>query len=190
MSELRFYRRKKVINTALLKQITNWIFDIVVVITIAFVLVTFFGVRTSVIGVSMEPVLKDGDQVLVNKFVYYIKKPSRGDVVVFKPNGNENSHYYVKRIVGLPGETIQIKEGSVYIDGEIYEDNHFYDTIMDSGIAEEEVVLGDDEYFVLGDNPSNSEDSRQADIGNVKRSTIDGIVWFRYKSLSDMDFVK
>ena len=190
MGELHFYKRRRVINTAIIKKISSWILDIAVAITMAFVLVTFFGVQVSVIGISMKPTLRDGDEVLVNKFIYYIKKPTRGDVVIFKPNGNENSHYYVKRIIGLPGETVQIIEGSVYINGKLLEENRFYDTIMDAGVADEQIKLADDEFFVIGDNPSNSEDSRQADIGNVKRSTIAGKVWFRYCSFSDIGFVK
>ena len=190
MSELRFYKRKKKINLGILKHVIGWLFDIAVVISIAFILVTFFGVRVSVIGVSMEPALKNGEQLLINKFIYNIKRPQRGDIVVFKPNGNENSHYYVKRIVGLPGETIQIIEGSVYIDGVVYEESNFFDSIMDPGIAEEEITLGEDEYFVLGDNPGSSEDSRQADIGNVRKDNITGKAWFRYQSISDMGFIK
>ena len=98
--------------------------------------------------------------------------------MAFLPNGNKNSHYYLKRVVGLPGETIQIIGGYVYIGGELLEEDESFDKIADPGMAENEVVLGSDEYFVLGDNRNNSEDSRSGNIGAVKKETIAGKVWF------------
>ena len=113
--------------------------------------------------------------------IYQFATPERNDVIVFRPNGNENSHYYVKRVIGLPGETIQIKQGKVYIDGSPYTEDVVDDTLT-AGIAEEEIVLGVDEYFVLGDNRENSEDSRSANIGNVSGEMIDGKAWYHMES--------
>ena len=145
---------------------------------LAFVSVWYFGQRVSVVGDSMNPVLKNGDVVLVNRIVYNATKPKRGDIIVFKPKGNENDHYYTKRIVGLPGETIQIIENNVYIDGKKLEEDYKTSKISDVGIVGEQMKLASDEYFVLGDDRENSDDSRDADIGNVKRSYIYGKAWF------------
>ena len=145
---------------------------------LAFVLVSSVGMKVSMIGVSMEPALYNSQGVLINRFIYSITSPKRGDIVAFLPNGNKNSHYYLKRVVGLPGETVQIIGGYVYIGGELLEEDESFDKIADPGMAENEVVLGSDEYFVLGDNRNNSEDSRSGNIGAVKKETIAGKVWF------------
>ena len=137
-----------------------------------------FGQRVATVGDSMKPVLENGDVTLVNRIVYDATAPKRGDIIVFKPKGNENSHYYIKRIVGLPGETVEIIEGKVYIDGERLEEDYETTEITDVGIVDKEIELAGDEFFVLGDDRQNSEDSRMADIGNVKRSYIYGKVWF------------
>ena len=99
-------------------------------------------------------------------------------MIVFKPKGNENDHYYIKRIVGLPGETIEIIENRVYIDGERLEEDYETTNIDDVGVVDEKLKLAGDEYFVLGDNREQSEDSRDADVGNVKREYIYGKAWF------------
>jgi signal peptidase I len=109
--------------------------------------------------------------------------------VVFLPNGNEKSHYYVKRVIGVPGDTVLILDGVVYVNGELYEEEGEVDAILDAGIAAEEIVLGDDEYFVLGDNRNNSEDSRYANIGNIKKEYIIGKVWFRVSPWSGFGFL-
>jgi signal peptidase I len=137
----------------------------------------------------MQPALKNGDVVLVNRVIYNAVKPDRGEVIVFKPQGNENVHYYVKRVVGLPGETVEIKENSIYIDGKKLEEDYVTTEITDAGLAAQAVTLADDEYFVLGDDRKNSEDSRHADIGIVKRRYIYGKAWF-IKAGDNIGFVK
>ena len=112
-------------------------------------------------------------------------------MIAFLPNGNQNSHYYLKRVIGLPGEKIQIKSGYVYINDVLLEEDEHYDKIADPGIAEMEIKLGNDEFFVLGDNRNNSEDSRSGNIGPVKRDTITGKAWFHLKcDESQIGFVK
>lgn len=179
---LTFYKKEKKINRKLLKEISQWIFWGLAMILIAFVTVFCFGIRTSVIGGSMEPTLSNGQEILIDRFSYFFVSPGRGDVVVFLPNGNENSHYYVKRVIGLPGDTISIQDGSVMINGSLYEEDGMYDKMEDGGIAETEIVLGEDEYFVLGDNRNNSEDSRSSNIGIVMRSYMIGKAWFHMSS--------
>ncbi len=153
------------------------VFGTFAAVLLAAVFVFSVGMRTNVIGVSMEPTLYNGQQILVNRFGYKLTSPKKGDVIVFLPNGNQNAHYYIKRVVALPGETVQIIEGQLYVDG-VPEDNETYDKMEDAGIAENEIVLKNDEYFVLGDNRNISEDSRSGNIGPVNRDTIYGKAWF------------
>ena len=174
---LSFYREKKKINIGLLKEIAVWIVEILLTIAAAIIMVSFFGFRVSVIGPSMSPTLENGEKVLVNRFVYKLFDPKQNDLIVFQPNGNEKSHYYVKRVIALPGDTVQIKDGKVYVNGELVAESVETEKIENAMMAENEIVVGEDEYFVLGDNRNNSEDSRFASIGNVKKDHITGEAW-------------
>ena len=178
MAGLTFRQRKKRINVAILREAIIWIGEAVLAFGFACVLVYFFGASLSNVGQSMEPAIYSGDQVLVNRMIYRIKAPDYGDLVVFKPNGNENAHYHIKRVVGLRGDTVTIESGRVFIDGELLNEEFLTESMQDAGVAESPVKLGEDEYFVLGDNRNNSEDSRSADIGNVRREDIMGMAWF------------
>jgi len=148
---------------------------------LAFAFVYCFGIRTSVVGVSMQPTLYNGEEILIDRFTYFLSSPEREDVIVFLPNGNSNSHYYVKRVIGVPGDTVVIENGIIYVNGEFYEDSKVYDKIEDGGIAESGVTLGEDEFFVLGDNRNNSEDSRSSNVGVVRREYIIGKAWLHLK---------
>lgn len=171
-------KRRKRFRIEMLKPVAVWTGKIAVVCLFAFVFVWYFGQKVATVGDSMAPVLKNGDVTLVNRIVYNASAPKRGDIIVFKPKGNENSHYYIKRIIGLPGEKVEIIEGKVYINGEKLEEEYTTTKINDVGVVDKEIELAGDEYFVLGDDRENSEDSRMADVGNVKRSYIYGKVWF------------
>ena len=115
---LSFYKRKKKINKTHVREAFSWIFGILAAVFIAIVLNVFMGMTTSVVGVSMEPVLYNGQQIFINSFIYLISSPRRGDVVVFLPNGNENAHYYVKRVVATPGDQVEVREGIFYVNGQ------------------------------------------------------------------------
>lgn len=167
-----------------------WGLEIALVCALAAMLVWFFGQRVSNAGDSMKPVLNNGDVVLVNRMVYNAVKPGRGDIIAFRPGGNENVHYSIKRIVGLPGETVQIQDGKVYIDGEELTKDIYVSDVEYEGIAEQPVELGEGEYFVMGDNQAGSDDSRMPDIGNVSREDIYGKVWFVANFGSNFGFVK
>lgn len=158
-SGLSFYNRKKKINTGLLKEIAVWTSEIILTIAAVIILVSFFGFRVSVVGPSMAPTLENGEKILVNRFIYKLFDPKQNDLVVFLPNGNEKSHYYIKRVIGVPGDTVQIKDGAVYVNGEAFVEEVNVSAIENALLAEEEITVGEDEYFLLGDNRNNSEDS-------------------------------
>ncbi|MCR4787839.1 MAG: signal peptidase I [Lachnospiraceae bacterium] len=178
--ELTFAENKKIVSADMIREILITVFYCFVAVLIAVVLVTAYGMRTSIIGSSMSPGLVNNQTVLINRFAYRLLPPKRGDVVCFYPKGNESSHIYVKRVVGLPGESIQIIDGYIYIDGVRYNEDDSFDIIEDPGDAGSLFVLGNDEYFVLGDNRNNSEDSRNGNIGAVKRDTLLGKAWFKF----------
>ncbi len=177
---LSFYSKERKVNKGLIAEIFSWIFWGLAMVLAAFVFMYCFGIRTDMSGASMKPTLTNGQKVLMNRFVYYVSEPKSGDVIVFLPNGNTGSHYYIRRVIAGPGETIRIEDGVIYVDGFFYEDGFFYDKIADAGIAENDIVLGEDEYFVLGDNRNDSEDSRSSNIGIVRREYIEGRVWFKF----------
>lgn len=188
---LHFGRRKeRKINLSLFQEIIIWVLEIAITIAIAVVFSYFFGVRSSVIGPSMSPQLDDGDEVLIDRFSYKFISPKPGDMIAFLPNGNTNTHYYIKRVIGVPGDTVQIIDGTVYVNEEEYAEKTEVSRMEDAGIAAEPVMLGEDEYFVLGDNRNNSEDSRFANIGCVKEEYMIGKAWFVISPRDKFGFIK
>ena len=179
MSGKTYFHKKARIETTpsakkIIKEIIIWILLIVITISASYFITTNVFVKTSVSGTSMEPTLKEGQIVIVNKLEYYIKSPKRNDVIVYKQSNKEHSYFEIKRVIGLPGETVKIKNGIVYINDEAMKEKVKTETISNSGLAEEGVKLDDNEYFVLGDNRNDSEDSRFAGIGNVLKNEILG----------------
>ncbi len=186
---LSFYKRKKKISSGLVREVFGWIFGILLSVFLAAVLVYFFGMSTYVVGVSMEPTLYNEQQILINRFAYLLSTPKQGDVVVFLPNGNENAHYYVKRVVAIPGDRLRIEDGVLYVNG--LETEWPTDKILDSGIVESELKMENGEYFCIGDSPNNSEDSRSANIGPISVDDIIGKAWFHFGTEEDgVGFVK
>ena len=188
---LEFGRKKeRKINLSLFQEIMIWIVEIVITVVIAVVFTYFFGVRSTVVGPSMSPQLEDGNEVLSDRFFYKFISPKSGDIIAFLPNGNTNTHYYLKRVVAVPGDTVQIKDGQVYVNGEELEEEIEAARMEDAGLAENEITLAEDEYFVLGDNRNNSEDSRYANIGNIKESYIIGKAWFVIAPREKLGFIQ
>ena len=155
---------------------------------ITFLIIHFVGQRTVVNGVSMQPTLSDGDNLIVDKLSYRFHDPDRFDIIVFP---QEDGRYFIKRIIGLPGESVRIDEdGFIYINGEKLQESYGKEVMRDPGLAKDGIQLGADEYFVLGDNRNNSEDSRYADIGMVKKRYIAGKIWFTCAPFEKLGFTK
>lgn len=171
------------------KEILSWVFYLGFVMIVTYLIIHFVGQRTMVEGRSMENTLQNGDNLIVEKLSYRFGDPERFDIVVFPPY--DTKEYYIKRIIGLPGETVQIdKAGSIYINGEILEENYGKEIIQNPGRAIEPITLGEDEYFVLGDNRNNSTDSRSSNVGNVNRKQLIGRAWVRIWPLNEIGFLK
>lgn len=166
-------------NTSVVKFIIEAVIYVALLIMCVSVVPRYVLQRTKVSGTSMESTLHNKDNLLVEKVSYHFTDPDRFDIIVFYPFGKEEDpdDYYVKRVIGLPGETIQIKGADIYINGEILKENYGKDPISDSGIAKQPIKLADDEFFVLGDNREVSSDSRE--FGPVKRKNISGHVIMR-----------
>ena len=159
--------------------ILGYIAYFAMIFIIALLLVKFVGQRTVVHGTSMVPTLENGDNLIADKVTYRFREPERFEIIVF-PYEHRANTYYIKRIIGLPGETVRIDEsGTIYINGKALTENYGSEPISYAGLAGQEVRLGADEYFVLGDNRSNSEDSRFGDVGNIQRQDIIGRAWLR-----------
>ena len=183
----RYEKRKR---RRMARSVFSWTFQILLVIMFAYMVVYFFGQARTNIGQSMDSTLTGGDVVLINIAAYQLSGPKRGDLISFKPNGNESSRSSIKRVIGLPGETIQIVEGMIQINGKTYLEQRSFPVMNNPGIAAEPVKLSGTEYFVLGDNRNNSEDSRFADVGLVDSSMIEGKVWFVLSPAEHRGFLK
>ncbi len=184
---LGFYQQEDD-SEATVRFVTRWIVDAIVVVVLAMFLVQYMGMNYEVIGHSMEPSFEVGDTVLVDQIAYKIGKPHRFDVVLFQNRSNEDQ-VYMKRVIGLPGEKIQIQNGNVYIDDQLLDMGEDAEKINLPGIADNPVLLGEDEYFVIGDNYDSSEDSRFSNIGNVSRTEMIGRVWFRFYPFDRLGFI-
>lgn len=162
----------------ILRELAGWIAYLLLIIGITYLVITYVGQRTKVSGQSMETTLYDGDNLIVDKISYRFREPKRFEIIVFPYQHKENI-YYIKRIIGLPGETVQVKDGYVYIDGELLEEDYGNELMEVPGIAEEPITLGEDEYFVLGDNRNHSSDSRDPSVGVLHREDLLGRAWIR-----------
>ena len=171
----------------IMRELLNTAIYLLCVLGAVWLVITFVGQRTEVEGASMENTLHNGDNLIVDKLSYRFHDPERFDIIVFPFQFQDNT-YYIKRIIGLPGETVQIMyDGSIYINGEKLEENYGMEVIKPEtiGRAAEPIELGDDEYFVMGDNRNNSSDSRTDMVGNIKRENIIGKAWLRIWPVSD-----
>jgi len=174
---------KKTSKNKVLKELFMDAIYLLAIFLVSFLLVKYVGQRTIVDGSSMNPTLENGDNLWVNKIGYAFSDPQRFDIVVFPPDEKDGNTYYIKRVIGLPGETVQIGlDGTIYINGEALEESYGKEIIDPDHIyrAIDPITLGDDEYFVMGDNRNNSIDSRFLSVGNVKKDAIIGKAVFRF----------
>lgn len=172
-----------------LRELLGMLLYIGVVLVITFLIITFVGQRTHVSGDSMKNTLYHGDQLIVDKITYRFKDPVRYDIIVFPYQYEENT-FYIKRIIGLPGETVQIADGEIYINGEVLRETYGREVIQDPGMAAEPIKLGEDEYFVLGDNRNASSDSREPSVGVIHKNDIVGRAWIRIWPLNRAGILK
>lgn len=161
-----------------LRELTEWLVYLLLVLALTYLIITFVGQRTKVDGHSMEPTLSHGDNLIIDKISYRFRDPERYDIIVFPYQHAENT-YYIKRIIGLPGETVQVLGGYVYINGERLNEHYGAELMKEAKIAASPIELGDDEYFVLGDNRNNSSDSRDPSVGVLHRDQLIGRAWLR-----------
>ncbi len=174
----------------IMKEILNTSIYLLVVLCAAYLIITYVGQRTQVSGSSMETTLSDGDNLLVDKITYRFSEPKRFDIIVF-PFQYDTDTYYIKRIIGMPGETVQIDyDGNIYINGSLLEESYGREVIQNPGRAAEPITLGEDEYFVMGDNRNNSSDSRDPSVGNIHRKDIIGRAWVRIWPFSKFGVLK
>ncbi len=157
--------------------------EALLVILAAFAITQFGLVTFTVSGQYMDPTLQNGDKILVNRMFYHIHSVRRNDVVIVKQGGSEHNYYSVERVIGLPGEKVQIKEGAVYIDGKRLKEKYDFPLMENGGLALDPVTLDRKEYFVLCDNRNNGEDSRNANVGNIVQEDIVGKAWIRMNTI-------
>ena len=167
----------------LAKMILLTIVEVLIVVFAAYA-ITHYGMETfTVSGQYMSPTLENGDKILVNKLSYRIHSIKRNDVVIVQQSGSEHNYYTVERVIGLPGEEVQIREGRVYINGKKLKEPYNFPKMENGGLAMEPVILEEEEYFVLCDNRNNGEDSRNANVGNIAKEDIVGKAWVRMNTI-------
>lgn len=183
-------RKKKNRVGSVMRELLGWLFYILIIIGLTYLIITYVGQRTRVSGSSMEATLSDGDNLIVDKLSYRFQDPKRFDIVVFPYKYEENT-YYIKRIIGLPGDTVQVKDGYTYINGELLEsDIYGAEVMIEAGTASEPITLGEEEYFVLGDNRNHSLDSRDPSVGILKREDLIGRAWVRIYPFDKMGVIR
>lgn len=179
------------VAAAKIKSAVIWAVEIAAVLILGIVLAVGYGKITVMQEGSMDPTLNAGDVLLVNRMAYRFSTPKRGDIIVYKTgDDSKKASTHIKRIIGLPGETIQIKDGQILIDGETYQEDGGFPAIENAGVAETKVTLGNGEYFVLGDNRNDSMDSRMAEVGPIAGERIIGRAWLRIYPFDQIGFLK
>ena len=168
----------------------RWVFEIVVTLVLAAMVGIMLFQTVTMQESSMEPTIAVGDRFFINRVVYKFSSPKRGDLIVFRTNASDDAALHIRRVIGLPGETIQISGGRILIDGEAYKEGKDFPMISNPGLASSSITLESGEYFVPGDNRNNSEDSRYADIGMVKKRYIAGKIWFTCAPFEKLGFTK
>ena len=186
----RVIQAKEKLEDTRVRNILTWTFQIVVTLAFAALVAIMMFQSVTMQESSMEPTLSVGERFFVNRLSYRMSDPERGDLIVFRTNASDEAALHIRRVIGLPGETVQIKDGQIFINGDLYEEGKGSPEMNSGGIAEKPVTLKSGEYFVLGDNRNNSEDSRHGDIGLVNKKYIEGKLWFTISPLREIGFLK
>ena len=164
------------------------VFEIIVTLAFAALLGIAMFQSVTMQESSMEPTISVGDRYFMNRVIYRVSSPKRGDVIVFRTNASDDAALHIRRVIGLPGETVQIVDGQILINGETYKEGRDFPVISNPGMASSPVTLESGEYFVLGDNRNNSEDSRYGSIGKVNKKYITGKLWFKLFPVKSIGF--
>ncbi|MGN8630402.1 signal peptidase I [Blautia sp. HCP3S3_G3] len=173
-----------------IRGIFRLIFEIAVTLAFAALVAIAMFQSVTMQESSMEPTLSVGDRFFINRVIYRVSSPQRGDIIVFRTNASDEAALHIRRVIGLPGETVQIVDGRIMINGETYKEGRDFPTISNAGLAASPITLEAGEYFVLGDNRNNSEDSRYGDIGIVKKKYISGKLWFTCYPVKKIGFLE
>ncbi len=171
------------------RKVSRLIVELVAVVALALFCAVYFCRMASVPDSAMEGTLSNGDKVLLNSASYILGEPKRGDIIAFRTADDSNATVIFRRVIAGPGETVQIREGSVYVNGSPIHETGDYESIVNPGIAEDPITLSGNEYFVLGDNRNNAEDSRHPGIGLVNKSAVLGKAWLRIRPFSSFGTV-
>ena len=169
--------------------ILKWVSDVIVVVALAVFIIIFLGDKISIVGNSMAGTIKSGQEILIDKMTYELHDIKRYDVIVYTSEITGKKETVVKRVIGLPGEKIQIVDSKIYINGNEIDDK-YYKGSFESGYVSETVTIGDDEYFVMGDNRNLSQDSRFEYVGNIKKDDIIGKAWMIISPFNKIKLIK
>ncbi len=175
-------------NKNLIKEIGGFIKEILITVVIVFLIISFVVQPTTVDGSSMDPTLKDKDQLLIEKVSQRFSGINRYDIIIF-PYSKEEEKYFIKRVIGMPGETVNIINGEVYINGILLDEPFELDLIEDYGSNILPVVIPKEHYFVIGDNRNHSKDSRYTDVGFIYEDDILGKGFIRLWPFDSVGFI-
>jgi len=172
------------------RTLLRWVFLAIFVIAVLFFLVFFTGGTVTIKDGAMNQTLYPGDKVILDRLSYYVHNPGRGDIVEFT-TGEEGGTVLIRRIVGLPGETVQIQDGKVSINGSVLDESAYtVGSVQYAGRASKPLTLPADEYFVMADNRNSNFDSRDPTVGDVSKASIRGRLWLRISPADKLGLVK
>ncbi|MCI5902378.1 MAG: signal peptidase I [Blautia sp.] len=188
--EQRFASAKEKLQNEKFRSISRFLFELVVVLLFAALTAVLMFQSVTMQESSMEPTISVGDKFFMNRLIYKVSSPKRGDIIVFRTNASDDAALHIRRVIALPGETVQISDGMIIIDGRLYKEGKGFPSISNPGLAASPITLDNNEYFVLGDNRNNSEDSRYGDIGLINKRYIVGKLWFTVSPVKKLGFLK
>lgn len=188
--EQRFVSAKEKLQNEKFRSISRFLFELVVVLLFAALTAVLMFQSVTMQESSMEPTISVGDKFFMNRLIYKVSSPKRGDIIVFRTNASDDAALHIRRVIALPGETVQISDGMIIIDGRLYKEGKGFPSISNPGLAASPITLDNNEYFVLGDNRNNSEDSRYGDIGLINKRYIVGKLWFTVSPVKKLGFLK